>query len=321
MEREKIKLSLFYLMLCLIILLCLSNKVIAKENTPNSYNIPTDCYLKVTPRKKKTVLTQSSTPQITVKKTTKVTTKKERMKKTAKKNFSKTTTKTRKRKKVSKNVTVSTVVETVTVTTTKILKKKGSKIRTVVRKTVTTVKTTKTTIATSNNSININSLDRGFMISKFSDIKGHVNPKVYNAFDELGFTFKIDSQLKTTGVFSIQNHWIKLKNGRSAYLLHELGHFVSCLKGKNGSKIDTSSEFVRIYNTEKNNYVGYNKGYVTRTSSEFFAEAFRDYTDNPIILKKCCSQTYAYMEKMVNSISANDIVNFRNRYGWCWTKN
>ena len=80
MEREKIKLSLFYLMLCLIILLCLSNKVIAKENTPNSYNIPTDCYLKVTPRKKKTVLTQSSTPQITVKKTTKVTTKKERMK-------------------------------------------------------------------------------------------------------------------------------------------------------------------------------------------------------------------------------------------------
>ena len=32
----------------------------------------------------------------------------------------------------------------------------------------------------------------GFMISKFSDIKGHVNPKVYNAFDELGFTFKID---------------------------------------------------------------------------------------------------------------------------------
>ena len=168
------------------------------------------------------------------------------------------------------------------------MKKKGSKIRTVVRKTVTTVKTTKTTIATSNNSININSLDRGFMISKFSDIKGHVNPKVYNAFDELGFTFKIDSQLKTTGVFSIQNHWIKLKNGRSAYLLHELGHFVSCLKGKNGSKIDTSSEFVRIYNTEKNNYVGYNKGYVTRTSSEFFAEAFRDYTDNPIILKKCC---------------------------------
>lgn len=199
--------------------------------------------------------------------------------------------------------------------------KKGSKIRTVVIKTVTTVKTTKTTIATSNNSVNTNSLDRGFMISKFSDIKGHVNPKVYNAFNELGFTFKIDSQLKTTGVFSIQNHWIKLKNGRSAYLLHELGHFVSCLKGKNGSKIDTSSEFVRIYNTEKNNYVGYNKGYVTRTSSEFFAEAFRDYTDNPIILKKCCPQTYAYMEKMVNSISANDIVNFRNRYGWCWTKN
>lgn len=95
MEREKIKPSLFYLMLCLIILLCLSNKVIAKENTPNSYNnIPTDCYLKVTPRKKKAVSTQSSTPQITVKKTTKVTTKKERMKKTAKKNFSKTTTKT-----------------------------------------------------------------------------------------------------------------------------------------------------------------------------------------------------------------------------------
>lgn len=197
MERKKIKLSLFYLMLCLIILLCLSNKVIAKENTPNSYNIPTDCYLKVTPRKKKTVSTQSSTPQITVKKTTKVTTKKERMKKTAKKNFTKTTTKTQKRKKVSKNVTVSTVVETVTVTTTKILTKKGSKIRTVVIKTVTTVKTTKTTIATSNNSVNTNSLDRGFMISKFSDIKGHVNPKVYGTYL---FVFLVEKICTSSGI-------------------------------------------------------------------------------------------------------------------------
>lgn len=99
--KRKIKLSLFYLMLCLIILLCLSNKVIAKENTPNSYNIPTDCYLKVTPRKKNCVNTIFYAADY-CQEDDKSYNKKERMKKTAKKNFSKTTTKTRKRKKVSK---------------------------------------------------------------------------------------------------------------------------------------------------------------------------------------------------------------------------
>lgn len=88
MEREKIKPSLFYLMLCLIILLCLSNKVIAKENTPNSYNnIPTDCYLKVTPRKKKSCVNTIFYAADYCQEDNKSYNKKERMKKTAKKNF------------------------------------------------------------------------------------------------------------------------------------------------------------------------------------------------------------------------------------------
>lgn len=55
---------------------------------------------------------------------------------------------------------------------------------------------------------------------------------MYNAFVNLGFGFKVNSKLSTTGVFSVQNHNIQLKRGQSSYLLHELGHFVTALKGR-----------------------------------------------------------------------------------------
>ena len=100
---------------------------------------------------------------------------------------------------------------------------------------------------------------------------------MYNAFVNLGFGFKVNSKLSTTGVFSVQNHNIQLKRGQSSYLLHELGHFVAALKGR----ADQTSEFKKIYNTEKNAYVGNNNG-------------------------------------LVNSISDKDVSDFYNTYGWYW---
>ena len=70
---------------------------------------------------------------------------------------------------------------------------------------------------------------------------------MYNAFVNLGFGFKVNSKLSTTGVFSVQNHNIQLKRGQSSYLLHELGHFVAALKGR----ADQTSEFKKIYNTDR----------------------------------------------------------------------
>ena len=119
-------------------------------------------------------------------------------------------------------------------------------------------------------------------------------------------------------MFSTKNHNIQLKRGQSSYLLHELGHFVSALKGRNGKKIDQSSEFTRIYNEEKSAYVGNNKAYVTQDAGEYFAESFRDYTENVSALKSQRPQTYNYINGLVNSISDKDVSDFYNAYGWYW---
>ena len=108
-------------------------------------------------------------------------------------------------------------------------------------------------------------------------------------------------------MFSTKNHNIQLKRGQSSYLLHELGHFVSALKGRNGKKIDQSSEFTRIYNEEKSAYVGNNKAYVTQDAAEYFAESFRDYTENPSALKSQRPETYSYISQMVSSLSSSDV--------------
>lgn len=255
----------------------------------------------------------ASAPKVSVKKSTKTTTKKKTLKKAAKKTKTTTKKKTSKKKSTKKTAT-----------------KKKSKVQTIRTTVVTTVKTTTqtfgtTTTTTTNNAASVGAStavsSSGFAISKFSDIKGHVDSKVYDAFVNLGFELKINSKLATTGVFSTKNHNIQLKRGQSSYLLHELGHFVSALKGRNGKKIDQSSEFTRIYNEEKSAYVGNDKAYVTQDAAEYFAESFRDYTENPSALKSQRPKTYSYISQMVSSLSSSDVKAFRNAYGWYWSIN
>ena len=219
-----------------------------------------------------------------------------------------------------KSASVQTVIETTVQTTQKTSTKKKSKVKTIKTTVVTTVKTTETnlgiTTSKSSNEASDNTADAtsGFAINDFSDIKGHVDSRVYNAFVNLGFGFKVNSKLSTTGVFSVRNHNIQLKRGQSSYLLHELGHFVAALKGR----ADQTSEFKKIYNTEKNAYVGNNKAYVTQDAGEYFAESFRDYTENVSALKSQRPQTYNYINGLVNSISDKDVSDFYNAYGWYW---
>lgn len=266
-------------------------------------------------------------PKVTIKKSTKTTTKKKKLKKAAKK--SKTTTKKKTSKKTSskKTASVQTITETTVQTTQKTTTKKKSKVQTIKTTVVTTVKTTETDLGTttsnSSNSSSSNAVANntavatsGFAISNFSDIKGHVDSKVYNAFVDLGFGFKINSSLGTTGVFSVENHNIQLKRGQSSYLLHELGHFVAALKGR----ADKTSEFANIYNAEKSAYVGNNKAYVTQDAGEYFAESFRDYTENAAALKSQRPKTYSYINGLVSSISDKDVKTFYTAYGWYWNK-
>ena len=271
----------------------------------------------------------ASAPKVSVKKSTKTTTKKKTLKKAAKKTATVTKKKTSKKKSTKKTATVQTVTETTVQTTEKTSTKKKSKVQTIQTTVVTTVKTTTQTFATTTTTTNNSASgaastavsSSGFAISKFSDIKGHVDSKVYDAFVNLGFELKINSALTTTGVFSTQNHNIQLKRGQSAYLLHELGHFVSALKGRSGKKIDQSAEFTSIYNAEKSAYVGNNKAYVTQSAGEYFAESFRDYTENPSALKSQRPKTYSYISQMVSSLSSSDVNAFRSAYGWYWSIN
>lgn len=254
-------------------------------------------------------------PKVTVKTSKKTTTKKKKLKKAAKKTKTTTKKKTSKKTSTKKSASVQTVTETTVQTTQKTSTKKKSKVQTVQTTVVTTVKTTETNLGiTTSKSNNAASVTSGFAINDFSDIKGHVDSRVYNAFVNLGFGFKVNSKLGTTGVFSVRNHNIQLKRGQSSYLLHELGHFVAALKGR----ADQTSEFKKIYNTEKNAYVGNNKAYVTQDAGEYFAESFCDYTENASALKSQRPQTYNYINGLVNSISDKDVSDFYNAYGWYW---
>lgn len=256
-------------------------------------------------------------PKVTVKTSKKTTTKKKKLKKASKKTKTTTKKKTKKKTSTKKSASVQTVTETTVQTTQKTSTKKKSKVKTIKTTVVTTVKTTETnlgiTTSKSNNAVSVTS---GFAINDFSDIKGHVDSRVYNAFVNLGFGFKVNSKLGTTGVFSVRNHNIQLKRGQSSYLLHELGHFVALLKGE----VDKKSEFASIYNAEKGAYVGNNKAYVTQDAGEYFAESFRDYTENASALKSQRPQTYNYINGLVNSISDKDVSDFYNNYSWQWTK-
>ena len=192
--------------------------------------------------------------------------------------------------------------------------KSGKKAYITVTVQKSTVKTTKTTSTPTTTTTK----NPEFSISKFSNIKGHVDSKIYNAFVNLGFQLKIDPSLSTTGAFSVEHRLIQLKKGSSSYLLHELGHFLSALKGGSGKYADQSGEFSKIFNEEKALYHGNNQSYITKDTGEYFAESFRDYTEDAAALKKQRPKTYNYINSLINSLSDSDITAFKNRYSWMW---
>lgn len=183
----------------------------------------------------------ATTAKTTTSTTKKVSVKKETMKKAATKTATTTKKTTSKKKTTKKNGSTTIVTETTIVTTVKTSTKKKSKTKTIETTVVTTIKTT-TTTSSSNSSSTVNTDSSGFNISKFSDVKDHINQKVYNAFNTLGFQLKINPSLSTTGAFSVQQRCIQLKTGKSAYLYHELGHFVSALNNKPGVHSPSSTK-------------------------------------------------------------------------------
>ena len=144
-------------------------------------------------------------------------------------------------------------------------------------------------------------------------------PKADNAlleaFDELGFTFKVDASYQYTGVFDARTRVIILRyNDDNVY--HELGHFLAFVAGN----YDVSSAFAEIYNSEKGLYNGRNSIYVLKNASEYFAESYRNYVLDKSGLKATRPLTYGAIETALGRITDTQIARLKRVYGPIWNQ-
>lgn len=245
----------------------------------------------------------SKAPKVTTKTTTKRSKKVQKLKKKASKSKVTTTKKTRTTKKTTQSSSQRKVVDTKVVTTTKDYDKKGSNKRTVETVVQTTVKTTTVQLT-----------QTGSTGTTVRTLGAKADKKILDAFDTLKFKLVINKNASHTGVFSVKNHKIELQSAKDYVLLHELGHFANFLAG---DKVSTS-EWNSIYKAEKSKYTGYNKTYVTKTASEYFAESYRDYKENPTALKSKRPRTYQFVKKTIDGISSSNVQEIKDTYGEYW---
>lgn len=131
--------------------------------------------------------------------------------------------------------------------------------------------------------------------------------KIGNALKADGYKVVIDPDNAHDGVFSPSRKTIFLKKNVDYALMHEMGHYVNFKE----DYISESTEFKDIYNAEKAKYKGFYSemglslgSYGQKSSSEYFAECFRDYyfsANSRSKLKTNCPKTYSFIQKAVNN--------------------
>ena len=218
----------------------------------------------------------------------------------------KTTTKKKTTKIKSAKKTVTT--ETVTVTSITNNYKKGSKINTQ----VTTVKTTVTKTTVTNTAAPVTTPVTNGTVA-VTQIAPAADKRVLNAFQKLGFHVIIKSGVPYSGLCDAETRTITLKQADET-VYHELGHFLAFVAGN----IDTSAAFQQIFQNEKSKYTAYDKGYVLQNSAEYFAQSFRDYTENPAALKASRPQTYAAIQQALSRVTDAQVANLLRVYRAVW---
>ena len=136
-----------------------------------------------------------------------------------------------------------------------------------------------------------------------------------SAFQKLGFKIVINSGVSYSGLCDARTRTVTLKRADNT-VYHELGHFVAFVAGN----IDTSSAFQSIYNREKSLYTDYNKAYVLSSSSEYFAESYKNYILNPTQLKNSRPETYAAIENALSRVTDAQASRILSVYGALWNK-
>ena len=268
-------------------------------------------------------------PTVKVKKTTRRKVKKSKLKKKAKKT-AKSTKRSKKSKTVKKENSKKKVATDTTVLTTVVsATKKNSKVKTVTTTVETTVKTTTTNkpkrssseVAASANTATANtaasaaqstSSDEMQIVSNVTvrSMASRADANVLNAFENLEFKIEINPTSSYSGYFSVKAHNIILKKSSGDTIYHELGHFVGWLAGN----VDTSSEFVAIYNKEKSALQSANYQYLTKSSAEYFAESYKDYVLSPQNLQSTRPQTYEFVKNAVSRITDARVTNIKSAY-------
>ena len=268
-------------------------------------------------------------PTVKVKKTTRRKVKKSKLKKKAKKT-AKSTKRSKKSKTVKKENSKKKVATDTTVLTTVVsATKKNSKVKTVTTTVETTVKTTTTNkpkrssseVAASANTATANtaasaaqstSSDEMQIVSNVTvrSMAPRADANVLNAFENLEFKIEINPTSSYGGYFSVKAHNIILKKSSGDTIYHELGHFVGWLAGN----VDTSSEFVAIYNKEKSALQSANYQYLTKSSAEYFAESYKDYVLSPQNLQSSRPQTYEFVKNAVSRITDARVTNIKSAY-------
>ena len=212
-------------------------------------------------------------------------TKKKKLNKKAKKSKTKTKKKTKRSSSTKKSGNKTIKTQKTVVTTTNTITKKKSKIqriKTTVKTTTRTTTTTQTTTATGGE-------------VKIRDIAPKIKDEILAAFEDGGYKVIVNPKVSYSGVFRSATKTIELKSA-SSVIYHEMGHFVSFKTGR----AESTEEFKDIYKDEKNAYTASNKAYATQSAGEYFAESFKNYTENPSKLKKERPRTYAYVKEKVD---------------------
>lgn len=126
-------------------------------------------------------------------------------------------------------------------------------------------------------------------------IASKTQTNVKKALTTLSFSIIVDPQ-SSNGCDGITRSII-LSEYSDNFVYHEIGHFLAYVSGNK----DKTSEFSSIYNSEKAGYPG-NKSRISNVS-EYFAQAYEDYTKNSSALRKACPQTYNYIKTCINDLS------------------
>lgn len=246
-------------------------------------------------------------------------TKKVKLKKKSTKTYSKKTP-TKKKTTTSKKTTSEETITTKTVTATSMTSsfKKGSNINTQVTTTKTTVTTTTVASSSASAASAVTSTAASAAsvngIVELSKAAPRLNANIANAFNTLGFKVKVDSSVTYSGLFDARTQSVTLKKLDDT-VYHELGHFVAFAAGN----ADTSAAFQQIFAQEKAQYTDYNKAYVLSSSSEYFAESFKNYTLNPSALKASRPQTYEAIEKAIAAVTPAQVAKMKAVYSAIWS--